>query len=223
MVVVAAASVGLPEAVCRMLPPTTARRTDGVDEPTPMLPALSMVVEPVEPNAAVLPVMRPPKRFVVDVALSVKRPPTTSSLASVVVEDAPMSTWLVVVETRMAELLNQVQFISPVPPDAPASTPQENVPAPHKSLSAVPLQAVSPAPVSVPAKARLPAASMVVVAVAPKRAAEALSTDEVNRLVVVALAKVADDVALRTPIVEVLERKPPEKVSMVEVALEGNG
>src|SRR3990167_1173054 len=94
-------------------------------------------------------------------------PPTTSSLARVVVDEPPISTWLVVVETRIAELLNQVQFISPVPPEVE-----------------------SPAPVSVPATARLPAASIVVVAVAPKRAAEALSVPEVNELVVVAAATV---------------------------------
>ena len=53
--------------------------------------------------------------------------PTTSSLAVVEVEVLPMRTELVVVETRMPELLKKVQLISFDPP-APESVPQENLP-----------------------------------------------------------------------------------------------
>ncbi len=55
--------------------------------------------------------------------------PTTSSLASEEVESAPMTTWLVVVETAIPLPLIYVQLISEEPPD-PASTPQRNCPLP---------------------------------------------------------------------------------------------
>src|SRR3989344_1640160 len=178
------ASVGLPEATWSRLPPLMANLAAGLVVPMPTLPAASMVVLPVWPKRAVLAVRLLPKSAEVVVAVSAKMPPTTSSLASEEVALVPMSIWLVVVAGRSAEPLKKVQLTSE-PPDEPASVPQLKTPAFHSSLSAVPLQVASPAPVSVPATARLPAASIVVVAVAPKRAALAEAC-AAKKLVVVA-------------------------------------
>ena len=82
--------------------------------------------------------------------------PTTSSFASVEVADAPIKTWLVVVETRIPELLKNVQLISLEPP-APASDPHENFPvvALYKTLSPVLAHAVNPSCANEPETRRL--------------------------------------------------------------------
>ncbi len=85
------ASVGLPDATWRMLPPATLSFCVGLVLPMPTLPTKE-AIPPTEKPLVVL-------------ALSNVAPPTTSSLESVEVEVKPMSTWLVVVETRTPEPL----------------------------------------------------------------------------------------------------------------------
>ena len=55
-------------------------------------------------------------------------------MASEVVAEPPMSTWLVVVPSRTPELLKKLQLISDVPP-APASVPQKKRPVPSLLIS----------------------------------------------------------------------------------------
>ena len=128
-------------------------------------------------------------------------PPNTPSLARgyvrVDVEVPPITTWLVEVEGRRPEPLKNVQLTSVPPPPPEASL------ASHKSAEPVMVvqKSLHSSPVT-PSKVKSP---------------------ERPRLVEVAFVEVELIVVSEVMVVLAVERRPPEKVRMVEVAFEGKG